>query len=497
MSPLCEEAESCSCDGDHDIELATDNIFELEYNVTVGLFDECKCNFWSRLCEDSDSGTGEACDYAAEYCCGEYGHSFDFLYTNSALCYCDFFNYAQNEFQHALKPKTMNINKDFRNPYDQYKMQRLVDIVSDINEEKTSLKAIYENTSGENWRNNDGWMNETVHHCQWYGISCSTKGRVTRIDLRDNNLAGQFPVYTRKHIHPDGTLLPVWYYTKYGLANLFNLETIDLAGNKLQGTIDYRSIYNLPYLVHFDVSGNQLSGELTALVTHSIRHSDFSNNKFTSMKRFEKYKKSYQTLRFCDVSNNAIQINATDRLDSLPPTIEQLFAQNNQIYGSLPESMNNLPKLRQFNMSNNLLSGSISGSLNRLPRLQKFDISSNNLTGQLPDFEESILILQVLDLSNQRQTAGFTGTIPEDLGTFQSLKVLKLAGNKLTGTIPPSIGNIAVLEMFDFSSNLLNSTIPPELGLLKGEFVPLTFAGVQWILCAYAENLCCDYLQVS
>ncbi len=85
MSPLCEEAESRSC-GDHDVKIATFGPF----NYTVGLYNECKCDFWSRLCEDS--GVREACDYAAEYCCGEYlpdesSALLEFIYMNSPTCY--------------------------------------------------------------------------------------------------------------------------------------------------------------------------------------------------------------------------------------------------------------------------------------------------------------------------------------------------------------------------------------------------------------------------
>ena len=251
------------------------------------------------------------------------------------------------------------------------------------------------------------------------------------------------------------------------MANLYYLETVDLGDNKLTGTIEYGPLYNLNSLRHFDVSGNQLSGEINAIVTTSIMHSDFSSNNFTSMHRFDKHKGSYQTLHYCDVSNNAIQTNVTDRLENIPPNIEQFFAQNNLIYGNLPKSMNNLLRLRQFDMSSNSLSGSLPESMNNLPRLGHFNISNNALSGQLPDLTASILTLQELDLSHQK--IGFTGSIPEDLPRFQSLKILNLAGNRLVGTVPSSIGNMAVLEIIDLSNNLLTSSIPPELGLLEGE----------------------------
>ncbi|KAK1733978.1 leucine-rich repeat domain-containing protein [Skeletonema marinoi] len=293
-------------------------------------------------------------------------------------------------------------------------------------------------------------MDDTLDYCQWYGISCDGDKRVTGIDLRDNNLAGQFPVYTRTTTPGTSVLESMWAHTKYGLANLYSLKKLDLADNTLTGTIEYLPLYNLLSLTHFDVSGNQLSGEVDALVSPSVTHADFSNNRFTSM-RLEMYKVSpVQTLRFCDVSNNAIQTNATDIFDNIPPNIEEFFASNNQFFGSLPESLDNLPELRQF------------------------DMSSNALSGELPGFAESILSLQELDMSNQ--SIGFTGSIPQDIWRLQSLKILSLAGNKLSGIIPPAIGNMVTLNELDLSSNVLISSIPSELGVLVGTLKRLGLA---------------------
>ncbi len=369
------------------------------------------------------------------------------MYKNSPTCYCDFFNYAQNEYGHVLKSKATNANGseefDRHNPCDELETYWALFFGDHDEWERASLEAIYNNANGLNWANKIGWMNETVHHCKWYGISCDNEGRITSIELRDNNLAGQFPVYTRNYTYPNNgpALESEWILTRYGLANLFKLETIDLAGNKLTGTFDIRPLYNLASLTHFDISENQLSGEIDALVAPSISHSDFSSNNFNSMRRFDKYKGSYQTLRHCDVSNNAIKIKASDRLVNIPPNIERFFAQNNQIYGSLSESLNYLPRLRQF------------------------DVSSNALSGQLPDFGESFLTLQKLDLSNQ--AIGFTGSIPADLAKYLFLKVLNVADNKITGTVPPFIGNMAVLEVLDLSNNSLKNRFLQSLESLE------------------------------
>jgi hypothetical protein len=453
---MCDTAASCVCKAADPVKIVTNLI--KNSSETVGLYNECKCDLWSNLCEET--GDGAVCDYAAEYCCGDYlykTHFGDFMYLvylNSQLCYCDFFNYAQKEFGHTLKPMALNISTEFTNPCDQFQYRDSVVYFSspkwysDIKYEKESLEAMYFATNGKKWTNNDGWMNATVDHCQWYGISCDAGGHVTSIDLRDNNLEGQFPVYTREVNITNGEsiLYNEWKKSKYGLANLYMLKTLDLSNNKLSGTIDHLPLYNLHSLTHFDVSGNKLSGEVDALVTPSLTHADFSNNSFTSMRRFQKYKVSpLETLRYCDVSNNAIKEDANDLLENVPPDIVQFIASNNQIYGNLPESLNKLQKLRQFNMS------------------------SNALSGELPRFSEAFATLQELDLSNQDQTSGFTGSIPEDTWRSLSLKVLNLAGNKLTGTIPALVGNLAVLEEFDVSNNRLNSSLPTELGMLDGK----------------------------
>jgi len=488
---MCDKAVSFSCEAAYQVKIVN-NLLRKSIE-TVGLYNECKCDFWFRLCEDARGG--DACDYAAEYCCGDYKYDDGrekFYYLNSPLCYCDFFNYAQNEFGHTLKPKALNISKEFSNPCGQFENIWVSKIgcfdtpswkdagghscywyekgaswcpvhgslqdggmgVANDNcchcgggtrYEKISLAAIYNKTNGQNWTNNDGWMNETVDHCLWYGISCDDEGFVTSIDLRDNNLFGQFPVYTSKiDFWGSPNLNNDWQHSKYGLAKLYKLKTLDLAENNLTGSIEYGPLYNLNAITHFDVSGNQLSGEVETLVAPSLTHTGFSNNNFTSMRRFQKYKVSpLQTLLYCDVSNNAIQEHATDLLENIPPNIEQLAASNNQIYGSLPESLNNLQTLRQFNMT------------------------SNALSGELPVFADSTLSLQELDISFQ--TNGFTGSIPADLLKLQSLNTLNLAGNKVAGTIPRAIGFMAMLEVCDLSNNRLNGLVPPELGMLDGE----------------------------
>ena len=434
---MCEKAESCTCgDVDDDVK-----VIDLSHGkATEGLFNECRCDFWMYQCE---GGGGSACDYAAEYCCGDYyydmrldlgdsGESAAVLYQDNPRCYCDFVDYAQDTFGHVLQPQTFS-NK-FSDPCAH-------SFWSDREDELDSLKTIYEVTNGENWTNNSGWLDAKVEHCEWYGVTCNSDGFVIGIELRDNNLRGRLPVYSRYELLD----FPfIHRHIQNGIVNLYSLESLDMADNHLTGNIDYLPLYRLNMLTHFDISGNKLTGMMDAIIAPSITHANFSNNRFTSMRRFQSYKVSpLETYRSLDVSNNDIKEDATNLFGEIPFNIEELIASNNDIYGNLP------------------------ATLNRLPKLRRFDMSFNALSGQLPAFEGSQSSIEKLDVSNQ--ASGFTGPIPVELWRLEFIKVLNVAGNKLRGTIPSSYNHLAVIEELDLSSNLLSGQIPSQLGQLDGK----------------------------
>jgi hypothetical protein len=53
------------------------------------------------------------------------------------------------------------------------------------------LVALYETLDGDNWTNNNGWL-DTNTPCSWDGVDC-TGNRVTSLDLSTNNLSGTLP----------------------------------------------------------------------------------------------------------------------------------------------------------------------------------------------------------------------------------------------------------------------------------------------------------------
>ena len=60
--------------------------------------------------------------------------------------------------------------------------------------ERVALVALYESTDGDDWTTNYNWLSDSVHHCEWYGITCtSEEGVVRQIELSLNNLQGAIP----------------------------------------------------------------------------------------------------------------------------------------------------------------------------------------------------------------------------------------------------------------------------------------------------------------
>ena len=103
--------------------------------------------------------------------------------------------------------------------------------------DRDALAALYNATGGANWRSNRNWLTEKPVG-QWHGVTTDRAGRVTRLSLEDNNLAGDLP--------PE-------------VGNLGRLEQVFLDANSLTGAIP-PELGRLARLDWLGLSGNELSG---------------------------------------------------------------------------------------------------------------------------------------------------------------------------------------------------------------------------------------------
>ena len=103
------------------------------------------------------------------------------------------------------------------------------------NPDRAALVALYEATNGDNWTNNTNWLSDRPLG-EWYGVTTDAKGRVTRLELDENQLSGELPSE---------------------LGNLTHLQELDLSYNQLSGTLP-SSLVNLTNLGELWLANTQL-----------------------------------------------------------------------------------------------------------------------------------------------------------------------------------------------------------------------------------------------
>ena len=81
--------------------------------------------------------------------------------------------------------------------------------------DKAALTALYNATDGANWTTGTHWTSDMALG-EWHGVTANSDGRVTRLELADNGLAGTLPA---------------------ALGDLSELEQLDLSDNDLSGAL--------------------------------------------------------------------------------------------------------------------------------------------------------------------------------------------------------------------------------------------------------------------
>jgi hypothetical protein len=119
------------------------------------------------------------------------------------------------------------------------------------------------------------WSSE----CDWFGITCSSEGQVTRIEWTSNNLAtSETP--TNAYYLPDEIVLLqdlelFWWFDNPRLQmklpsflnQLSNLQSLSLHRTKLQGTIP-DSMYQLTNLISIRLYETQISGTISTAISN-------------------------------------------------------------------------------------------------------------------------------------------------------------------------------------------------------------------------------------
>ena len=257
----------------------------------------------------------------------------------------------------------------------------LYSITNANTQDSLALVDLYSNTNGASWVNNINWLTAPVS--KWNGVTLRS-GRVTQLELFNNNLDGTIPS---------------------SLGNLSNLTLLDLSKNNLTGNIP-SSFGNLSNLTSLNLEANQLTGSMP---------SSLGNLSF---------------LQYLTLDANQLTGAIPSSYGNLQNLVS-LYLYNNHLSDSIPSSLGNLSNLYQIFLGNNQLAGSIPTSFGNLSKLGILELNNNQLSGEIPT-SIGKLDLYRLELNDNQ----LTGTIPDSISNRVNLFDLQLQNNKLEGTIP-------------------------------------------------------------
>ncbi|WVZ07316.1 hypothetical protein V8G54_020662 [Vigna mungo] len=286
-----------------------------------------------------------------------------------------------------------------------------------------------------------------------------------RIDVSDNNITGQIP---NKNI---SSVLP-------------NLQYLNLSRNYIQGSIS-RDFGKMSLLHTLDLSNNHLSGEIPKNISRD--GSRLENLKLSHNRLYGPVFPSLKYLEELHLDDNNLYGSIPNSF--LNSSLQVLSLGYNNLVGKLPSVVGNFSNLAKISLSNNHLEGSIPTCLFEHQPLLYLDVSNNNLMGFVPSFVNASLrhihlsnnmlsglpkrmfskrsSIIILDLS-YNEIVGSIQDMMEDLAHTR-LNIFILKGNRFTGHLPEQICQIEDLSMLDLSYNNFFGPIPNCLGKMPFE----------------------------
>ncbi|CAI9779218.1 unnamed protein product [Fraxinus pennsylvanica] len=261
--------------------------------------------------------------------------------------------------------------------------------------------------------------NDSVHYCNWTGITCNPfNGRVRILNLTSLNLVGSLPP---------------------SLGNLSFLDGINLRRNSFQGDIP-QEIGRLLRLKHLNLTYNSFTGNIPSNLTHCTE------------------------LTVLALEANQLVGQIPDPLNSLSK-LQALGLGHNYLTGGFPAWIGNFSSLSRISLALNSFQGSIPQEIGRLSRLEFFQIYGNEFSGTIPASIYNVSSISYFSVTQNR----LHGELPPDIGfNFPNLEVFAGGVNNFTGLIPVSLSNVSGLGLIDFAENKLTGTVPTVLGSLTG-----------------------------
>jgi hypothetical protein len=112
-----------------------------------------------------------------------------------------------------------------------------------------------------------------------------------------------------------------------------------------------------------------------------------------------------------------------------------------RLQGTIPTEIGLMTNLIFLDLDFNELTGSLSNELLSLSGLTQLDLNNNQLTGSISGID----VFPQMEFLQLHENL-FTGTVPDAVGTFDSLAAFTLHRTGITGEMPPTVCNLLETE---------------------------------------------------
>ena len=352
--------------------------------------------------------------------------------------------------------------------------------------DRDALVALYNATGGASWRTRTNWLSDRPIG-QWHGITTDGSGRVVKIHLLSNGLAGRLPP---------------------ALGELSKLRTLWLASNRLRGAIP-RETGDLRSLETLILSDNQLSGAIPSSLgtLPNLRYLFLSDNRLTGS--IPPALGNLSRLVHLSLGENELTGPIPSALGKLR-SLETLVLGNNRLAGQVPPQLGMLASLKILDLGvhddgNGGITGPLPPELAKLTRVGRFNTYGTGLClpsalaswhARIQDKDDMPRCGGVVGSDREALTALYNATgganwtnnngwlSDRPIGEWHGVtadragRVTRLAlnSNGLAGTLPPELGGLSGLgTLYLHGNGGLTGSLPSEMRQLTGLSTLYTF----------------------
>ena len=234
--------------------------------------------------------------------------------------------------------------------------------------QRYAFSVFFCETDGGNWLENDMWLSD-LHECDWYnriGLDpCNRIEQLEMLRIHDNGLQGTLPlelsiISTLYEFTVSDNLITGSFPPEY--AALSELDTFVIAFNLFEGPLP-GFFFRFPDMVYLDLAYNRFTGTLPQDIPEQMAD------------------------------------------------LQILFAENNQIAGSIPANLSDL-RIRKMHLDDNMFTGPIPTEFGQLNRLEQLYLHGNQLTGGIP---AELSALTTLKEASFHFNDGLTGNVDSNI----------------------------------------------------------------------------------